>query len=71
MAFDERKKAFTKGEGDILVESVESIVLATMRACQSHPEWAQAALLTTSVPDIIDEIATALVEGMPIERMAV
>lgn len=70
----ERQKDFKtpSDSRDMVVESVELVVWAAIRAYQSHPEWGQATLQWVQPKGaIIDELAAILVEGTPVERMAV
>lgn len=51
--------------------AVRLVVWAALHANMDHPEWAQAKMLALPDSTTVDKLAAILVNGTPVERMAV
>ena len=54
-----------------LEERVLLLAWAALKANINHPEWAQAKLLALPNSEVVDRLAAILVNGTPVERMAI
>lgn len=64
-------EALRSGAGNDPECLARMVAWATLRAYSEHPEWGQAQFCAMPRSVIIDRMAAMLVNGTPIERMAV